>query len=173
MKQETGSAITIARAVDGDRAGIGQVHVASWRDAYADVLPADYLGTQIEDRMNAHWSSKVFGEGDVVLVARRGERVVGFAATWAEVPPLLDNLHILPGLRRYGLGQRLIRKTAKVLRDSGRDRLALWVLSDNAGARRFYARLGGVEGRRKMRRLGTTQAENIAVTWDSLDPILD
>lgn len=172
MIQGASERFTISVATPADRPGIAAVHVASWRDAYGAILPPDYLGDPIARRLGSHWSDHPFGARDVVLVASRARRVAGFAATWDGPTPLLDNLHVDPALRGQGLGLRLIRDTARALRATGRNCLMLWVLADNTGARRFYARLGGIEGAAKMRRLGPTQAENIQVRWDSLTPIL-
>ncbi|MEO1689472.1 MAG: GNAT family N-acetyltransferase, partial [Pseudomonadota bacterium] len=59
--------------------------------------------------------------------------------------PYLDHLHVRPTHRGRGLGERLMRAAAARLRAQGRTGLWLWVLASNAGARRFYARLGALE----------------------------
>jgi hypothetical protein len=74
---------------------------------------------------------------------------VGLAHTILDVDPtwgaFLDNLHVGYGLKRRGIGTRLLTLTRKAVRDwfpsSG---LYLWVLEQNSDARAFYAAQGGV-----------------------------
>jgi GNAT superfamily N-acetyltransferase len=61
--------------------------------------------------------------------------------TWGA---LLDNLHVRYGLKRQGVGTRLLGLTAQaVLAARPGSGLYLWVLERNAGARAFYEARGG------------------------------
>jgi hypothetical protein len=68
---------------------------------------------------------------------------VGFAhtflgqdATWGA---FLDNLHVAYGLKRQGIGTRLLTLTAQAVLDwSPASGLYLWVLEQNSDARAFY-----------------------------------
>ena len=67
-----------------DAPGIAEVHVASWRWAYAEVLPPDVLdGLRVEDRERV-WRDVVPRGG--VVVADDAGRIVGFAS----VGPVAD-----------------------------------------------------------------------------------
>jgi GNAT superfamily N-acetyltransferase len=58
---------------------------------------------------------------------------------------LLDNLHVAYGLKRRGIGTRLLTLTRQAVRDwSPSSGLYLWVLEQNSDARAFYAAQGGV-----------------------------
>jgi hypothetical protein len=81
-------------------------------------------------------------------VAELGREVVGLAHTQlgenADWGALLDNLHVSYGLKRLGVGTRLMALTAQAVLDSTPGSgLYLWVLEQNAGARAFYAARGG------------------------------
>jgi len=57
---------------------------------------------------------------------------------------LLDNLHVVYGLKRSGVGTRLMSLTAQaVLADRPGSGLYLWVLEQNTSARAFYEARGG------------------------------
>src|SRR5689334_8702388 len=49
----------IRPATEADAATVAAIHVASWRDAYADILTADYLNGPIEADRLALWSQRL------------------------------------------------------------------------------------------------------------------
>ena len=55
---------------------------------------------------------------------------------------LLDNLHVVYGEKRRGVGSQLLALTAQAVLDRGTG-LYLWVLEQNADARAFYEARGG------------------------------
>ena len=70
-----------------------------------------------------------------VIVAERNERVVGFAALRG---PWLDHLYVHPSRFDSGTGSKLFAEVKKRRTDG----FQFWVFQQNAGARRFYERLG-------------------------------
>ena len=98
------------------------------------------------------------------IVAELDGEVVGLAhtrlgedAAWGA---LLDNLHVSYGLKRLGVGTRLLALTAQAVLDSSpASGLYLWVLEQNAGARAFYTARGG------------TCVETVAVTAARRRPV--
>jgi ribosomal protein S18 acetylase RimI-like enzyme len=51
-------------------------------------------------------------------------------------------LYVHPAVRRTGVGGALLRHGVAELTAAGRTPVVLWVLTDNAPARRFYQRAG-------------------------------
>jgi len=49
--------------------------------------------------------------------------------------------------------------------------MIVWVLRDNAAARRFYERLGGIYVRAQPITIGSATLEEISYGWRSLDDI--
>lgn len=145
-------ALDLRVAVPDDAAAIAALHSASWRDAYGPVLPAGALPETLEAQHRALWDRVLAPrpEPTLVLTARRGGNLVGFIAVHrdADDPDLdfLAALHIRPGLRSGGLGARLMLEIAQRRADAGRLRMWCWVLRENVAGRRFYARLGALEG---------------------------
>jgi GNAT superfamily N-acetyltransferase len=73
---------------------------------------------------------------------------VGLAHTFLDEDPawgaFLDNLHVRHGLKRQGIGTRLLALTGQAVLDwSPSSGLYLWVLEQNSDARAFYAARGG------------------------------
>ncbi|WGH80370.1 GNAT family N-acetyltransferase [Jannaschia sp. GRR-S6-38] len=72
--------------------------------------------------------------------------MTGFACALTDRdPPLIDNLHVRPGLRGGGTGGRLLAAIKAALAEAGFARAYLTVLEENAAAHRFYLAHGGVD----------------------------
>jgi ribosomal-protein-alanine N-acetyltransferase len=84
------------------------------------------------------------------IAARADGHVVGYAIGWVAADEAeLADLAVSDGLRNQGIGADLVRAFAREAGVRGARRLYLEVRISNAGAQRFYARLGfGVVGRR-------------------------
>lgn len=85
-----------------------------------------------------------------VLVARRGEGIVGFVAytiegsTFARTATrgLIQNIYVCPDERGQGIGSRLLDAGEQRLTEQGADVLSLEVMARNEAGRRFYDRHG-------------------------------
>ena len=88
--------------------------------------------------------------GDIWLVAMAEDgRCLGFAAAFRvfpgrEIRPMwyLKQLYVAASERSLGIGERLMRELARTVIDRGGSRLEFSTGSGNAGAIRFYERLG-------------------------------
>ncbi|MEM0923671.1 MAG: GNAT family N-acetyltransferase [Pseudomonadota bacterium] len=160
-----------------DRDAIVAIHCASWRDSYRGVVAEDRLGPGLETEHGAMWD-RIFATprpGSVALVATDGE-VVGFLlsgpegeAPWSEK---IHALHIRPDRRSGGIGTLLMREWSDRMTAIGRRQAMLTVAEENAGARAFYARLGGQEGPLTTDpHDGLGEAPARHVTWEDLAEI--
>ena len=151
------------------------MHIASWRDAYRGLLSDAYLdGEAVSDRISV-WTERMQHPDPACFgfVAEMNGEPVGFVflhgahdAYWGT---LLDNLHVLPGHKGRGVGRLLVEIAARqsVLRHPD-ERVYLWVFEQNAGARRFYARLGGHEAERVVKPTPDGRAlPEWRVVWDN------
>ena len=153
--------VTIRRAVPGDAAQIGRVHVAGWRSAYAGILP-DHSLTRLSAAQHAAQYDRDICAGRAVFVAVDGDQTVGFTTvgrprTEGLADGEVETLYVLDDFRDQGLGRRLMQAGAGHLAAQGCGSLFLWVLKDNPG-RWFYERLGG-----RAIRVGTTPVGGVAV----------
>ena len=91
------------------------------------------------ESVQARWIAAVGDAAARVLIARTDEAPVGAACVregW------LDGLYVVPELWGTGLADSLHDRALELVRGFGSDSCRLWVLEDNARARRFYERRG-------------------------------
>ena len=135
----------IRLATPADRAAIRDLHLASWQDSYGAELPAAYLRDELPAAMDAKWAARRFAGPEITLVATEGQEITGFVCALTDRhPPLIDNLHVRPGLRGQGTGASLMTAIKAALRRAGHDRAYLTVLASNPRALAFYLAQGGV-----------------------------
>jgi ribosomal protein S18 acetylase RimI-like enzyme len=138
----------IRPAAVADAEGIAAVHVATWRDAYAGLLPDDFLaGLDVGERAE-RWRGRLADqpEDSFVLVVDIGGRIGGFVSggpsrdrfTGGEVYAI----YVHPGRQGRGAGRRLLQAAARQLGDIGFTVASLWVLAGNHPARGFYESQG-------------------------------
>lgn len=140
--------MTIRPATRDDATPVAALHTASWRIAYADLLPAEFLAGPVADDHLTLWRERLAAPaaGAALFVAEDQDGLGGFVylrpGTGDRI--LLDNLHVRPDGKRRGLGSALFAHALDWTRDTapGRD-LYLEVLTGNTGAIAFYERLGG------------------------------
>ena len=127
---------------------MGRVHVRAWQAAYRGLMPDDYLdGLRAEDRA-AMWRRQVSRSGgDGLLVAELEDVVVGFVAFGPERDPRDGDsdgrgevyaINLDPDRWGQGIGRRLFLAAVGALEEQGFADLVLWVVPENARARRLY-----------------------------------
>lgn len=166
----------IRAATPADAAGIAAVHVQSWRDTYAGLLPDEFLARMTSPETQAQregfWTGNIEAGQDVVLVAEDAGEIVAFASAGAarDHPGFdaeLFTLYSLKAAQGAGTGRELLRRAAQALHARGAGSLALWVLDTNP-TRHWYARQGAVDcgektdGDLRERRMG----------WSDLTPLV-
>ena len=87
----------------------------------------------------ARWVEASADEARRTLIAVSGAEPVGAALVSAE---WLDGLYVVPEQWGSGLADELHDRSLELVRELGSTRCHLWVLEDNARARRFYERRG-------------------------------
>lgn len=127
-----------------DRTAVSGVYEASWKYAYRDILPREYL-----ERIPAgRWVSGLDLGGRTHLVLLEDGRYIGAAcccdsrfpefAGWGEVV----SLYLLPEYMGRGYGRPLLEAAVSALASQGYRDVFLWVLEENRRARTFYERAG-------------------------------
>jgi ribosomal protein S18 acetylase RimI-like enzyme len=134
----------------GDAAALAYAQVQSWRRSFRGILPDAYLDQAIdEDDRRRDWEHLLdrLDETDGnVLVAQRGDDVIGFAHLGPSDDDDVDarevgelySLHVLPDARGDGVGRTLLEAAADRLRGRGFAEGVLWVLAANEPARSLY-----------------------------------
>jgi RimJ/RimL family protein N-acetyltransferase len=139
--------IRSATPADADR--IARVHIDSWREAYADVVPADYLAALDVDRRAEEWRQHLsdLGRGSSVWVAQEGDQVLGFASLGPSTDEDADRttleihaIYLEPSAWGQGVARELMRTVLASVQPGVV--VTLWVLDANERARHFYRRNG-------------------------------
>jgi GNAT superfamily N-acetyltransferase len=137
-------------ACPGDARAIAALHAGSWQRHYRGAFSGAFLDQDADGYLLPLWTERLAipDPRARTILAERDGTVVGLAhtllgqdATWGA---FLDNLHVAYGLKRQGIGTRLLALTGQAVLDwSPSSGLYLWVLEQNSEARAFYAARGG------------------------------
>ena len=162
----------IRRATKSDLLDIAAIHVESWKDAYSDVLPAEFLAGQIDRDLARHWSEIEIQNKDIVLVAEE-DSLVGFVAVWCRPTPFIDNLHVRRSHRSKKVGSTLLKAAAKKLIHNGHKTGYLWVFESNEKAIRFYERSGGTQKEQARKSVFGYEILSWKIEWNDLAVICE
>ena len=164
-------------ATADDAPGMARIHVDTWRTAYRDILPADFLDALSYEARTQRWRDNLAQAGpqQFTLVAQddSGE-VVGFAGGGPERDgtPGYDGeiyaVYVLAQQQRRGIGRQLMGVSARHLMDQGFGAAMLWALEANSRARAFYEALGGLYIGRKTKVIADTPQIEVAYGWPDL-----
>jgi ribosomal protein S18 acetylase RimI-like enzyme len=134
----------IEAATVDDADELSRVQVEVWRQAYAGLMPVDYLDGLDVEAFAEKWRSRMSDPlaGTIRLVVRDDEGIVGFSTAG---PPRIDDppvdlelyaINLLPRAHGTGVADQLLDRTIG-------DRPAyLWVIEGNERAIAFYRRRG-------------------------------
>lgn len=139
----------IRAATPDDARAIARVHVASWKRAYQDLMPAEFLDELCVEQRETQWSEAIAkGVLEVLIVEAEGV-VAGFCAFAAcrDEDSMPDDyeiqaIYLDPDCWSRGLGRALWLASRRNMMERGASRVRLWVLADNASAIRFYRAMG-------------------------------
>jgi len=152
---------------------IGRVHVETWRDTYAGVLPDSVLLRMTPEAEGRKWVRAIV-EGETVVVAETGDGdIVGFGNCGAARPFGLPfagevyTLYVLPEWRERGIGGMLLRALFDALVAAGYRSAVIWVLEANP-SRFFYEAMGGRRVAQRAERLWGVTLPQAAYGWEDL-----
>lgn len=149
------TAIRVRTAALSDAEAIGAVHVASWKETYAGILPAAMLAELCVEARSQMWRSVLDpskGIEHVVVVAEVNGQLVGFGSCGAQRDSRLASagfsaefgaIYLLRSHQGRGGGRSLLAVMSEKI-SAGHSAASLWVLRENEAARAFYERLGGI-----------------------------
>jgi len=135
---------------DVSDAGIlGEIHAASWKEAYKGIVPDEILKNISPERREKYFE-KALAEGweqDAIIYkdgepagmicigrCRDTDRSEGYGEIWG--------IYLKPEFWHMGIGSELIKWGTAELKKQGYRKVCLWVLKDNHSARAFYEKTG-------------------------------
>ena len=138
----------IRGATGGDSVQIARIHVEAWRDAYAALLPAEYLARLDPKIEAARWNRASMNRVENTLVADADGELAGYAiigpARRRDRPAgEIYALYVETDWRERGVGRALVEAAFGRFRKRNLDQAIIWCLEGNFAARGFYERCGG------------------------------
>jgi ribosomal protein S18 acetylase RimI-like enzyme len=175
-----GTQFVLFPAGPADAEALARVHVASWRETYRGLLPDAYLARMSEEAHARRFAHALLhpGPDEVTLAAAERAGIVGYAQGGpsrrrVEGEAEIATLYVLRAAQRRGLGQRLLRESARALAARGARSLVISVLRDNLPARGFYEHLGGeAEPPRLERGPGGALLHEVAYRWADIGRLI-
>ena len=104
--------MNIRPATRSDIQQIASIHIESWKDAYRNDLPSEFIDGKIDLIMKQHWDDIEIKPEDILLVAKE-QALVGFVSVWCRPAPYIDNLHVKPSHRSQKYGSALLQAAAR------------------------------------------------------------
>ncbi|MPY67122.1 GNAT family N-acetyltransferase [Deinococcus sp. SDU3-2] len=166
----------VRAATPADAPTLARIHVTSWRETYAGLLPDDFLARMTDEvmreRREATWRQTLLQGQEIVVVGEREGAAVAFtsAGPTRDHPDVDAELYTLYALREaqgLGLGRALLVEAARQLHAQGHCSLALWVLDVNP-TRAWYVRQGGREDGVKRVPIPGGELREVRLVWDDL-----
>lgn len=125
---------------------VSHVYEKSWKSAYKNIIPQEYLDSIPVGR----WAKSVNKSGMYNLVATENLNIIGTCgfcrSRWEKYSDFgeIVSIYFLPEYTGKGFGRIMLDKAIAELKKMGFESVLLWVLEDNATARRFYEKYGFV-----------------------------
>lgn len=154
-----------------DTAALGALHVATWQETYAGIMPAAFLAEMDPVARAAKWAAILEAGHHGVFLARQQEALVGFCAVGpsrGDLPQFhgeLGAIYTRKSVHGTGVGAALLDAGFAWMEEQQLVPFFLWVLEANPQARRFYERKGGRPCGAKMEEVGGMRLRHIAYGW--------
>lgn len=133
-----------------DRLVISKVYEESWKYAYKDIVPQDYLDSIPEGQWALHMEQEdrknlvMVQDGIIIGTSGFGKSRMAEMDGFGEI----ISLYFLPEYMGKGHGRLLLQAVVSELKKMGFDKVFLWVLEKNRNARHFYEKCGFVQTER-------------------------
>jgi GNAT superfamily N-acetyltransferase len=145
--------VLVRPAAIDDAEAIANIHLDSWDATYRGLISDSYIDLLLSQRAERveRWRSNLAGQPPEhrTWVAEREGAVVGFCGTGpgadeeaARGTGEVHAIYLRPDVVGTGVGRALFGHCVVDLRARGFNPLTLWVLRENAHARRFYEAAG-------------------------------
>ena len=139
----------IRSVVSGDDKELAYIQVESWKEAYKDIVPQEYL----QNFLDIEYVSSIYkrlldsnkGNGYVMEVEGRSHCIAYWdRARESDSHEMAEIIciHSLPSNWRRGYGKKMMDKLLSEIKKQGYSKVILWVFQDNVRACSFYEACG-------------------------------
>ena len=174
MREEQQNKIAFREATVADALAVAKVHIQSWRESFAGIVPQTYL-----DKMSVENRAKAFENGFAVdfykmFVAETQEYgIVGFAdfgkisGNQSKFEAELYAIYLLRDVQRKGIGGKLFDLGVQYLVAQNMNSLSLTALKISP-YKPFYEKMGGHLVERKKTNIEGESYATVVYGWDRL-----
>lgn len=167
---------TIRKATPDDAAEIANVHLNSWREAYQNLLPQDFLDQlplTFKRRMNM-WKQTAIENKKPIFVAEAKNGVVGFSVFEPARDASMSGygevgaIYLLEKFKGKKIGAALLKSGMNELIKMNYSKAYCWVLEGNPTIK-FYESSGATfNGMEKPEEIGGKKVKELAYEWSDL-----
>lgn len=139
---------TIRKNLLKDQAQMARIKIDGWRTAYDKIVSSKYLNGLDYERQTQRYINSFEEYKDLVLVAVRGEEVLGYSCFAFKTEnnkydSELVSLYMKSNETGKGIGTALFKETVKELLEQKKKNMIVWCFTENKNAIQFYKELGG------------------------------
>ena len=148
---------------------ISRIYALSWKTAYKNIVPQQYLDELSESR----WSDILRNSPNDAFVIMENGIYIGTSSIcpardekmsgWGEI----ISIYLLPEYFGKGYGKPLFDNSVNALLNMGFDKIYVWVLEQNMRARRFYEKNGFTLFDKKMINVGGVDLPEVRYIYHS------
>jgi len=159
--------ITIRKALPEDAFEYAACHIASWRSAYAGIVPDEHLNSlSAVDRAERLKKNMREVKDYAYYCAICEKEIIGILiigkSSDEEKPAAgeIGAIYLVEAFLGKGVGKKMMDYALNALKRDGYEDVILWVLEENKRARQFYEKCGFVfDGAKKTIEIGTPLIE--------------
>jgi GNAT superfamily N-acetyltransferase len=157
-----------------DCAEVAKVHVRSWRESFAGLVPETVMERITIEKRTKAFLERFQSSSYKMYVAEVADRgIIGFADCGeprSEIDDYQAELYaifLLPEFQGSGVGRRLFALCVEAVVKSGKSSMYLLAF-ENSPYRSFYDKLGGVVIGKKQVEIEGTMFDAVVYGWDNL-----
>ncbi|MGK0297433.1 MAG: L-amino acid N-acyltransferase YncA [Gammaproteobacteria bacterium] len=172
------SDIIIRKATEGDAAGIANVHINSWREAYSKVLSNEYLvdlPLEFNDRYELWMEVTAVATHPTYVAEDQKYGIIGFVSGGNARDEKYDgyaevySIYLLQKFHRNGTGYKLLKSLFSDFSTTDYSKAYVWVLNDKTYTG-FYERSGAIKTNdAKVDVIDDINIELVCLEWQSLE----
>lgn len=137
--------ICIKKAAFTDIEILCKINVQTWKDAYINILPKEYLNKLSNCSRINHFKKELSNNSNFIFLMFLDKRCIGYI-NWNVNVCLAEikELYIIKEFWMMGYGCELVKSTFNEIKKLGIGKFFLWVLYENINAINFYRSIGCV-----------------------------
>lgn len=166
--------ITFREATVADALAVAKVHVGSWRESFAGIVPQSFLDKMsVENRAKAFENGFAFDSYKMFVAETQENGIVGFADfgktrdNQSKFEAELYAIYLLRDFQRKGIGGKLFDLGVKYLVANNMNSLSLTAL-EASPYKRFYEKMGGRLIERKTTNIEKKRYITVVYGWNKL-----